>query len=88
MSPSLKQMEYAVRGPVVQEADELSLRLANGESVEAGFEKIIYTNIGNPHSVGQKALTFPRQVSVETRCPPPRAAELRPSFRMLRFHVR
>lgn len=69
MSPSLKQMEYAVRGPVVQEADELSLRLANGESVEAGFEKIIYTNIGNPHSVGQKALTFPRQVMALTDLP-------------------
>jgi len=65
MSPALKSMEYAVRGPVVQEADRISADLKKGKKPEGGFEKIIYTNIGNPHSVGQKPLTFPRQVSLE-----------------------
>lgn len=52
ISPSLKHMEYAVRGQVVIEADKLA----------AAGHKIVYTNIGNPQSVGQKPLTWPRQV--------------------------
>ena len=41
MSPSLKSMEYAVRGPVVQEADELSARMAAGEKMTTGdFSKV------------------------------------------------
>jgi len=35
--------------------------LADGE--ERPFENIVLCNIGNPQSVGQKPLTFPRQVS-------------------------
>lgn len=26
------------------------------------FSQIIFTNVGNPHALGQKPLTFPRQV--------------------------
>lgn len=44
MSQSLRRMQYAVRGEVVIKADEL----------RAQGKEIIYTNIGNPHSVGQK----------------------------------
>jgi hypothetical protein len=36
--------------------------------------QIIFTNVGNPHALGQKPLTFPRQVSVQqSTCsfPPP-----------------
>jgi aspartate/methionine/tyrosine aminotransferase len=53
ISESLKRMEYAVRGRVVIEAD----KMASEEDA-----KIIYTNIGNPQSVGQMPLTWPRQV--------------------------
>lgn len=64
ISPSLKRMEYAVRGQVVIAADKLNADLkasdSNGEDFD--FEKILYTNIGNPQSVGQKELTWPRQV--------------------------
>ena len=72
MSKNLRNMEYAVRGAVVQEADEITANLNSGDSSGSGsgsgsdhdypFKKIIYTNIGNPHSVGQAPLTFPRQV--------------------------
>jgi len=52
MSQSLRRMQYAVRGEVVIRADALA----------AEGKKIIYTNIGNPHAVGQKPLTYYRQV--------------------------
>jgi len=62
MSQNLRTMEYAVRGAVVIAADKISADIANDPNHKYPFKKIIYTNIGNPHSVGQKALTWPRQV--------------------------
>jgi aspartate/methionine/tyrosine aminotransferase len=44
--------EYAVRGPIVARAQEL----------EKQGKEIIYCNIGNPQSLGQKPLTYQRQV--------------------------
>ncbi len=61
MSPALKGMEYAVRGQVVIAADKINEELKAGTK-EYPFDHIVYTNIGNPHSVGQKPLTWPRQV--------------------------
>lgn len=52
MSQSLRRMQYAVRGEVVMKADKL----------KAAGREILYTNIGNPHSVEQKPITFFRQV--------------------------
>lgn len=52
MSQNLRRMQYAVRGEVVIRADALA----------AEGRKIIYTNIGNPHAVGQKPITYYRQV--------------------------
>ncbi|MGB4586729.1 MAG: aminotransferase class I/II-fold pyridoxal phosphate-dependent enzyme [Rectinemataceae bacterium] len=43
---------YAVRGPIVARAQEL----------ERAGRKIIYCNIGNPQALGQKPLTYVRQV--------------------------
>jgi aspartate/methionine/tyrosine aminotransferase len=65
MSGNLKNMEYAVRGQVVIAADRINeqLQLQNpNEKSKFPFDHIVYTNIGNPHSVGQKPLTWPRQV--------------------------
>ena len=56
-------MEYAVRGKVVIKADEINQKLQNPALRSSfPFDHIVYTNIGNPHSVGQKPLTWPRQV--------------------------
>jgi alanine transaminase len=56
-------MEYAVRGTVVIAADEINKELSEGKSDKKyNFDKILYTNIGNPQSVGQVPLTWPRQV--------------------------
>lgn len=52
MSQTLRRMQYAVRGEVVLRADALAAR----------GRKILYTNIGNPHQVGQSPITYYRQV--------------------------
>jgi len=62
ISDNLIKMEYAVRGAVVDAADRISEELRNGKTEMYPFDHIIYTNIGNPHAVGQKPLTWPRQV--------------------------
>lgn len=61
MTQNLRTMEYAVRGKVVIKADEINAELKKG-SAGYPFDHIVYTNIGNPHSVGQEPLTWPRQV--------------------------
>ena len=48
----VREAEYAVRGPIVSRAQEL----------ERQGRKIIYCNIGNPQSLGQRPLTWVRQV--------------------------
>lgn len=52
MSQSLRRMQYAVRGEIVMRADYLAAQGRN----------ILYTNIGNPHQVGQQPITYYRQV--------------------------
>ena len=44
------ETEYAVRGPIVERAQEL----------ERQGREIIYCNIGNPQALKQKPLTFIR----------------------------
>jgi len=70
MCQSLRHMEYAVRGQVVIKADEINeqLKLPDAKS-KYPFDHIVYTNIGNPHSVGQQPLTWPRQVMALTDLP-------------------
>jgi len=52
LSKRLLRAEYAVRGPIVQRAQEL----------EAQGKKIIYCNIGNPQALRQPPLTYLRQL--------------------------
>jgi aspartate/methionine/tyrosine aminotransferase len=49
---AVRATEYAVRGPIVARAQEL----------ERQGREIIYCNIGNPQSLGQRPLTWVRQV--------------------------
>ncbi len=55
----LIDMKYAVRGPIVQRAQEL----------EAQGREIIYCNIGNPQALGQHPLTYIRQTLALIECP-------------------
>lgn len=52
LCPAVLKAEYAVRGAIPTRAQEL----------EAQGRRIIYCNIGNPQSLGQKPLTWLRQV--------------------------
>jgi aspartate/methionine/tyrosine aminotransferase len=52
IAPQVRSTAYAVRGPIVDRAAEL----------ERAGREIIYCNIGNPQSLGQKPLTWVRQV--------------------------
>ncbi|MDY0003984.1 MAG: aminotransferase class I/II-fold pyridoxal phosphate-dependent enzyme, partial [Polyangia bacterium] len=52
LNVKLLKAEYAVRGPIVQRAQEL----------EAMGREIIYCNIGNPQALGQRPITCLRQL--------------------------
>jgi aspartate/methionine/tyrosine aminotransferase len=56
---NVREAEYAVRGPIVARAQEL----------ERQGRKIIYCNIGNPQSLGQRPITWVRQVIALVECP-------------------
>lgn len=58
----LLEMEYAVRGAIVIRADELKRKLKLHPEGFTKFQEIIPANIGNPQAVGQKAITFNRQL--------------------------
>ncbi|GFS89843.1 alanine aminotransferase 2 [Nephila pilipes] len=60
MNPNIKKMEYAVRGPLVIRAAEIERELKKGE--KKPFTEVIRANIGDCHAMGQKPLTFIRQV--------------------------
>lgn len=51
------ETQYAVRGELYLRAEELR---------KEGKE-IIFTNVGNPHALGAKPLTYIRQVGVEMK---------------------
>ncbi len=63
INKQLVQAEYAVRGELVIKADEYRKQInAKPDSHGLPFNKIIACNIGNPHELGQKPITFFRQV--------------------------
>ncbi|XP_051958907.1 alanine aminotransferase 2-like isoform X1 [Xyrauchen texanus] len=60
MNPNIKRVEYAVRGPIVQRAVQIERELKMG--VKKPFTEVIKANIGDCHAMGQKPITFFRQV--------------------------
>ncbi|XP_075776054.1 alanine aminotransferase 1 isoform X1 [Pelodiscus sinensis] len=61
MNPCVKRVEYAVRGPILARALELEEELRQG--VKKPFTEVIKANIGDAHAMGQRPVTFLRQVS-------------------------
>ena len=61
INPAVKDMQYAVRGAIVSKAGEIAAALKEDPS-KYPFDKIVMCNIGNPQSLGQKPITFYRQV--------------------------
>ena len=60
MNPNVKRMEYAVRGPLVIRAGQIERELREGQP--KNFSQVIRANIGDCHAMGQKPITFIRQV--------------------------
>lgn len=60
MNKQVLNAEYAVRGKLVLMAEKLQEELKKPNSLP--FKEITFCNIGNPQSVGQKPLTYVRQV--------------------------
>jgi aspartate/methionine/tyrosine aminotransferase len=61
INENVLKAEYAVRGEIVNRALEIEKELKN-EKNEYKFKEIIYCNIGNPIEVGQKHITYHREV--------------------------
>lgn len=59
LNAQVLKTQYAVRGELYLRAEELR---------KAGKE-IIFTNVGNPHALGAKPMTFPRQVAALCAAP-------------------
>ena len=68
INPRVHEMVYAVRGEVPLAAGKIAQRLAEGDK-SYPFSEILYCNIGNPQSVGQKPITYYRQVLAAVDCP-------------------
>ncbi|XP_077365523.1 alanine aminotransferase 2-like isoform X1 [Festucalex cinctus] len=60
MNPNVKRVEYAVRGAIVQRALKIEKELKEG--AKKPFTEVIKANIGDAHAMGQKPITFLRQV--------------------------
>uniref|UniRef100_A0A7I3ZYB5 Aminotransferase class I/classII large domain-containing protein n=1 Tax=Physcomitrium patens TaxID=3218 RepID=A0A7I3ZYB5_PHYPA len=61
INPKVLNAEYAVRGEIVIRAQALAEELKSNPGSHP-FDEIIYCNIGNPQSLGQKPITFFREV--------------------------
>merc|ERR1712002_883472 len=68
MNPCVKKMEYAVRGPLVIRATAIEKELQDG--VKKPFTSVIKANIGDAHAMGNKPITFIRQVLALITHPP------------------
>lgn len=60
INQNVKQASYAVRGSIVTRSMELAKQLKNNASLP--FDSIISCNIGNPHVLQQKPLSYIRDV--------------------------
>ncbi|POW15496.1 hypothetical protein PSTT_02108 [Puccinia striiformis] len=71
LNPAIIKAQYAVRGRIAIKAEQLRATLQSNPNAknELGFDSIINCNIGNPQQLGQKPITFYRQVACLTEYP-------------------
>ncbi|KAL9667553.1 hypothetical protein QQ045_001915 [Rhodiola kirilowii] len=73
INENVKKAHYAVRGELYLRASELQKE--GKKAITRIFSnairdfQIIFKNVGNPHALGQKPLTFPRQVVALCQAP-------------------
>ncbi|MCJ1428915.1 hypothetical protein MMC29_006826 [Sticta canariensis] len=75
INPHIREAKYAVRGELATRSEVYRARLAEGHSKSSQdkplpFDKVISANIGNPQQLGQKPITFFRQVLSILEYPP------------------
>lgn len=93
LNPRILKAEYAVRGEIVRKAAIIENELASSPGRHP-FSKVVWCNIGNPQLLGQKPVTYFRQVLALVEYPevgvatlwrsgkgPPAAAALQPNGR-------
>ncbi|XP_061297146.1 alanine aminotransferase 1-like [Pezoporus flaviventris] len=68
MNAAIRRVQYAVRGPIVSRALELERELRQG--VPKPFTEVIKANVGDAQAMGQKPITFLRQVAALCLYPP------------------
>uniref|UniRef100_A0A915C977 alanine transaminase n=2 Tax=Parascaris TaxID=6254 RepID=A0A915C977_PARUN len=68
INPNVKCMEFAVRGPIVIRGAEIEKDLEKG--AKKPFNSVVKANIGDAHDMGQKPITFIRQVVACCAYPP------------------
>ena len=69
LSADVRAAAYAVRGEIVQHAQELAAQLADKPG-SLPFQRVVYCNIGNPQQLGQPPITFFRRAAAPTYAPP------------------
>lgn len=63
INPNLIDAQYAVRGAILDKAEEFQKQIdANPQGHGLPFDSIVPCNIGNPQVLGQKPLSFNREV--------------------------
>ncbi|KAI9148181.1 LOW QUALITY PROTEIN: putative alanine aminotransferase [Paramyrothecium foliicola] len=62
VNPHVVRAKYAVRGELALKSEEYRAKLRKGEGADLPFDQVISSNIGNPQQLGQKPITFYRQV--------------------------
>jgi alanine transaminase len=63
INQNLIKAKYEVRGGIVLKADELRKEMEKGKKMP--FENFVAWNIGNPQSLGQVPISFPREVMIK-----------------------
>lgn len=64
INSNFARVKYAIRGDIISIAAKIEKELRNG--VKKPFDKIIWANIGDSHGMGQKPITFVRQLLLLT----------------------
>ncbi|XP_045495845.1 alanine aminotransferase 1-like [Colias croceus] len=67
INKNLLNIRYAVRGPIVDRAQQIERELEKG--VSKPFSRVVRANIGDCQALGQKPFTFVRQVLALAACP-------------------
>lgn len=67
VNQNLLNVKYAVRGPLAERATQLERELDKG--VRKPFDCVVRANIGDCQALGQKPITFIRQVVALAACP-------------------